>query len=70
MMTWFSAIGILHLEKATALGFTTPLFTTILAIIILGEIIKIHRITALLIGFLGVLLIIRPGLIGVKVASI
>ena len=61
MMTWFSAIGILHLEKATALGFTTPLFTTILAIIILGEIIKIHRITALFLGFVGVLIIVRPG---------
>ena len=39
MMTWFSAIGIMHLEKATALGFTTPLFTTLLAVIILGEVI-------------------------------
>ena len=61
MVTWFTAIGIMHLEKATALGFTTPLFTTILAVIILGEIIRIHRITALLIGFIGVIIIIRPG---------
>ena len=60
-ITWFSAIGIMHLEKATALGFTTPLFTTILAFIILKEVIKKHRIIALLIGFLGVLIIIRPG---------
>ena len=43
MITWFSAIGIMHLEKATALGFTTPLFTTILAVIFLREIIKVSR---------------------------
>ena len=61
MITWFSAIGLMQLEKATALGFTTPLFTTVLAVIILGEIIKIHRITALIIGFIGVLVVIRPG---------
>ena len=61
MITWFSAIGIMQLEKATALGFTTPLFTTVLAVIILGEVIKIHRITALIVGFFGVLMIIRPG---------
>ena len=61
MITWFTAIGIMHLEKATALGFTTPLFTTILAVIILGEVIRKHRIAALFLGFLGVLIIIRPG---------
>ena len=66
MITWFSAIGIMHLEKATALGFTTPLFTTILAVIILREVIKAHRITALFIGFLGVLIIIRPGYLPIE----
>ena len=66
MITWFSAIGIMHLEKATALGFTTPLFTTILAVIILREVIRAHRITALFIGFLGVLIIIRPGYLPIE----
>ena len=61
MITWFAAIGIMQLEKATALGFTTPLFTTVLAVIILGEVIRLHRITALFIGFIGVLIIVRPG---------
>ena len=36
MICWFSAIGMMHFEKATALGFTTPLFTTVLAVIILS----------------------------------
>ncbi len=70
MITWFSAIGIMHLEKATALGFTTPLFTTILAVIILREVIRMHRITALLIGFLGVLIIIRPGYLPLDFATL
>ena len=61
MICWFSAIGMMHLEKATALGFTTPLFTTILAVLMLGEVIRFHRTTALLLGFFGIIIIIRPG---------
>ncbi len=61
MICWFSAIGIMHFEKATALGFTTPLFTTILAVIVLGEVIRFHRTAALILGFIGIIIIIRPG---------
>ena len=65
MLTWFSAIGLMHLEKAAALGFTTPLFATILAVIVLKEVIKIHRTIAVIMGFIGILIIIRPGYITV-----
>ena len=61
MICWFSAIRMMHFEKATALGFTTPLFTTVLAVLILGEVIRFHRTAALLLGFVGILIIIRPG---------
>ena len=61
MICWFSAIGMMHFEKATALGFTTPLFTTVLAVLVLGEVIRFHRTAALLLGFVGILIIIRPG---------
>jgi len=61
MICWFSAIGMMHFEKATALGFTTPLFTTVLAVLILREVIRFHRTAALLLGFIGILIIIRPG---------
>lgn len=61
MICWFSAIGMMHFEKATALGFTTPLFTTVLAVIVLGEVIRFHRTAALLLGFIGIIIIIRPG---------
>ena len=70
MISWFTAIGLMHLEKATAIGFTTPLFTTLLAVIILGEVIKIHRIVALIIGFIGVLVIIRPGYIPLEFSTL
>ena len=63
MISWFIAIGTLQLEKAAAIGFTTPLFTTLLAIIFLGEAIKFHRITALIVGFIGILVVVRPGFI-------
>tara|TARA_Y100001970_G_scaffold160966_1_gene196847 strand:- start:6088 stop:6990 length:903 start_codon:yes stop_codon:yes gene_type:complete len=61
MICWFSAIGMMHFEKATALGFTTPLFTTVLAVLLLGEVIRFHRTAALFLGFIGILIIIRPG---------
>ena len=63
MICWFSALGMMQFEKATALGFTTPLFTTILAVFFLGEMIRMHRTAALILGFIGILVIIRPGYI-------
>ncbi len=70
MICWFSAIGIMHFEKATALGFTTPLFTTILAVIILGEVIRFHRTAALMLGFFGIIIIIRPGYLPFELGTI
>ena len=70
MICWFTALGTMHLEKATALGFTTPLFTTILAVILLGEVIRFHRTTALIIGFIGIFIIIRPGYIPLETGTI
>ena len=70
MICWFSAIGMMHFEKATALGFTTPLFTTVLAVLILGEVIRFHRTAALLLGFIGILIIIRPGYVPFEFGTI
>ena len=70
MICWFSAIGMMHFEKATALGFTTPLFTTVLAVLILGEVIRFHRTAALLLGFIGILLIISPGYVPFEFGTI
>ena len=61
MLCWFTAIAIVPLADAVALGFTAPLFVTILAIFILGEVVRARRWTAMLIGFAGAILILRPG---------
>ena len=70
MICWFSAIGMMHFEKATALGFTTPLFTTVLAVVVLGEVIRFHRTAALLLGFIGIIIIIRPGYVPFEFGTI
>src|SRR6478752_9584196 len=61
MLCWFLAVSVLSLGSATALGFAAPLFTTVLSIVILKEKIGIHRWSALIVGFVGVLIITHPG---------
>src|SRR5262249_14442278 len=46
---------------AVALSFTAPLFTTMGAALVLGEPVRIRRWSATLLGFAGVLVILRPG---------
>lgn len=55
--------GYVHLPLATvtALGFTMPLFLTVLSVPLLGERVGWRRGLAVLVGFLGVLLMVRPG---------
>lgn len=60
MHLWFYALTVMPANEATALSFTAPLFTTIIAVIFLKEAIGKHRITALIVGFCGVLIILRP----------
>lgn len=57
-----SAVLLMPLDEATALSFTTPLFTVIGAILFLGEKAGPRRWAALVIGFAGMLIILRPGL--------
>ncbi len=55
------AVQALPLETATAIGFVSPLFVTILSVIFLKEHVGVRRWGAIAIGFAGVLLILRPG---------
>jgi S-adenosylmethionine uptake transporter len=59
-MTFFSAIAVLPLAEATALFFAAPLFITLLSIPFLGEKVGPMRMSAVLIGFIGVLIMQRP----------
>lgn len=66
MLCWFYALAHLPTAEATALYFTTPLFTIVIAATFLGEKVGVRRWTATLIGFLGALVIIRPGMVEVS----
>jgi drug/metabolite transporter (DMT)-like permease len=61
MLAGFWAIVNLPLAQAVALSYATPLFVTIGAVLVLGEVVRARRWTAVLIGFIGVLVILRPG---------
>src|SRR6202040_3120309 len=61
MLCWFLAVSALSLGSATAIGFAPPLFTTLLSIVILKEKVGIHRWSALIVGFVGVLIVTHPG---------
>jgi len=61
MLCGFWAIGHLPLAQAISLSYSTPLFVTIAAVLFLHEKVRLRRWSAVTIGFLGVLVIVRPG---------
>lgn len=61
MLCFFVALGITPLAEVTALSFTAPLFATLGAVLFLGEKMRVRRWSALVIGFVGTLVILRPG---------
>jgi len=61
MATWFMALALIPAPDAVALSFTVPLFTSLLAVFFLREKMGLHRIAALIIGFCGMLVVLRPG---------
>lgn len=70
MVLYFYAVGHMKLADVTVVQFALPLVITILAVVILGERIGMHRIAALFVGFSGVLVMLRPGLIEVSLAAV
>jgi len=57
----FQGLKLLPLADATTIGFTAPIFATLLSIFFLKEKVGRHRWTAVVLGFLGVLVMVRPG---------
>jgi drug/metabolite transporter (DMT)-like permease len=70
MACWFTALATLPLAEAIALGFTQPLFATVLAVVLLHEIVRLRRWTATVIGFLGAMVILRPGIEAITLAHV
>lgn len=60
MLTGFWSLVHLPLAQAVALSYTTPLFVTVLAVVFLRERVRLRRWSAVLVGFAGALVIIRP----------
>ena len=59
--TFFSALKTLGLAETTAIGFAAPIFITVLSALVLREVVGWRRWLAVLAGFGGVLIIVRPG---------
>ena len=60
MFCGFSALALLPLPDATAIGYATPLITTALAAIVLKETVRVYRWSALGVGFLGMIVMMLP----------
>jgi drug/metabolite transporter (DMT)-like permease len=70
MALWFTALAAMPLAEAVALSFTAPMFGTVLAVLFLGEIVRLRRWSATIIGFLGAMVILRPGVADVTYAHV
>ena len=60
MQAWFYAISLITIGEVTAISFLAPLFGTLGAILLLGETVRLRRWTALGVGFLGAMIMLRP----------
>ena len=67
---FFYAISIISLPEALTLMFVSPMIVTLLSAIILKEKVGVRRWTAVVIGFIGVLFVIRPGFNEINLATI
>ena len=67
---FFYSISVISMAKALTLAFVAPLITTSLSPIILGEKVGIRRWSAVLVGFIGSLVVIRPGFLEFNLATI
>lgn len=68
MLLWSAVL--IPIGEATAITFTAPLFTTLLAAVMLKEKVGPRRVAALAVGFLGVLVMLRPGQEAISLGAI
>jgi drug/metabolite transporter (DMT)-like permease len=70
MLTWFYGLSIVPIAQATALSFTSVIFGSIGAALVLGERMGLRRWSAVVAGFVGALVILRPGVSEVDPAAL
>jgi drug/metabolite transporter (DMT)-like permease len=70
MFLQFTALSLMPLAEATALSFSTPLFATIGVALIVGEKVRARRWIAIAVGFVGVLIMLRPGIEAVSLPAL
>lgn len=69
MLFAFTSLKYLPIADSTAIGFAAPLFTVVLASVFLGETVRIYRWTAVVIGFLGIVVILSPHIGGTELSG-
>ncbi|MCP4335095.1 MAG: DMT family transporter [Gammaproteobacteria bacterium] len=70
VMLWFFAMARIPLAEVTAIGFSTPVFTALGAIFIFREQVRARRVIAIAAGFIGTLIILRPGFHSIEAGSL
>ncbi len=69
MSAFFMALSMTPLARVNALSFTAPLFTAVLTVLLLGERFRARRWAAIFFGFVGTMVILRPGVISIDPGS-
>jgi len=69
MTAFFYALALIPIAEVTALTFLAPMFTTVGAALLLGEVVRLRRWAATIIGFCDALIIIRPGIVEMSLGS-
>jgi drug/metabolite transporter (DMT)-like permease len=67
---WFLAITMIPIAEVVAIEFTGPVWVALLAVVFLGERMTVARVAAVILGVVGVLIIVRPGLDHVEVGQV
>jgi drug/metabolite transporter (DMT)-like permease len=67
---WVYGVANMPMADVNALNFTSPLFTVLIAVLVLGDRASAHRWAVIAIGFAGTLVILRPGFTEVSLAAV
>lgn len=70
MFMFFTSLSLSPLARVTALGFTAPIFAALMSVILLKERFRFRRWAALIVGFAGTLVILRPGVLVIDLGSV